>query len=409
MQRAHSLQKKMCEWDFPTATLNTHTQGGALVQITCKVFHDMNIYSHFAFNEMCVCAYINEIQNGYIPSNPYHNHVHAADVTHATFWLLTYGGLLERAQLTHTHTFSAVFAAVIHDFKHPGFNNNFLTQTYDMVALRYNDTSVLENFHVSEAFQLLFQPHLNFMNHMDRNAYTGIRKSVIECVLATDMSRHFKDLSNLKMRLNSQDFLQNENIDVDQQMLLNICVHAADVSNPSKSLKTYLWWTERVMEEFFIQGDREKVQQLEVSMFYDRCATNVAKCQIGFIDIVVRPLFDTLHTLLPHTETCVTNLNLNYDWWKTKTCESDEIMLQNVGKRISFSNIEDSHSQNSDIRITLTHTPISVLQHSKVLNCTWPLPQTHTNNSLLHAHTLDTKSKLPEINMDEDEDSNFDC
>ena len=43
-----------------------------------------------------------------------------------------------------------------------------------------------------------------------------------------------------------------------QQCVLNIIIHASDISNPAKPDKISNEWTKRVYEEFFIQGDLEK-------------------------------------------------------------------------------------------------------------------------------------------------------
>ena len=50
--------------------------------------------------------------------------------------------------------FCAFIAAVIHDFMHPGTNNMYSVRTYDEHAIVYNDNSVLENYHLSEAFRV---------------------------------------------------------------------------------------------------------------------------------------------------------------------------------------------------------------------------------------------------------------
>lgn len=43
-----------------------------------------------------------------------------------------------------------LLGALIHDFKHPGRSNAFLTKTAHSLSVTYNDVSVLENFHLSE-------------------------------------------------------------------------------------------------------------------------------------------------------------------------------------------------------------------------------------------------------------------
>jgi len=39
----------------------------------------------------------------------------------------------------------------------------------------------------------------------------------------------------------------------DRLLCLNMALHVADLANPAKPLKTYLEWTDRVMEEFYGQ------------------------------------------------------------------------------------------------------------------------------------------------------------
>lgn len=54
----------------------------------------------------------------------------------------------------------------------------------------------------------------------------------------------------------------------------------------------------RVMEEFFRQGDKEKELGLPVGGLHDRDTTNIPKSQMGFIDFIVLPLWETWDTLV---------------------------------------------------------------------------------------------------------------
>lgn len=50
---------------------------------------------------------------------------------------------------------SVLIGGAVHDHEHPGFNNVYLVEFGDELALRYNDQSVLENHHVASAFKLM--------------------------------------------------------------------------------------------------------------------------------------------------------------------------------------------------------------------------------------------------------------
>ncbi len=58
-------------------------------------------------------------------------------------------------------------------------------------------------------------------------------------------------------------------------------VHCADLSNPTKPLELYRRWVERIMEEFFQQGDRERQAGLDISPMCDRFNATIEKSQVG--------------------------------------------------------------------------------------------------------------------------------
>ena len=78
------------------------------------------------------------------------------------------------------HHFSALFSAVIHDYKHPGVNNGYLVNTRDPIAIRYNDKAVLEQFHVAEAFQDLQDPSIDIFARMTAEEYRTARNIIVE-------------------------------------------------------------------------------------------------------------------------------------------------------------------------------------------------------------------------------------
>lgn len=57
-------------------------------------------------------------------------------------------------------------------------------------------------------------------------------------------------------------------------------VHCADLSNPTKPLPLYRQWTERIMEEFFRQGDKERERGMEISAMCDKHTASVEKSQV---------------------------------------------------------------------------------------------------------------------------------
>jgi cAMP-specific phosphodiesterase 4 len=179
------------------------------------------------------------------------------------------------------------------------------------IAITYNDSSVLENFHVSETFKILMKEENNLLCKLEKEEWRLVRRRMIDCILATDMANHAKHLNTLKAKLETFDIKNGKNLDrmifadnvaktyENQQMVLNMCVHSADVSNPAKPAHLNKIWVEKVFVEFFNQGDIEKEKSLPVSLLCDRETTNINKSQIGFINFVVVPTFETLMHIIP--------------------------------------------------------------------------------------------------------------
>lgn len=101
--------------------------------------------------ESC-CNFLRLAENDYNP-NPYHNNIHAADVTQTVFSLLQMGA--DKYSTAPLEIFTLLFAAVCHDQGHPGTNNAFECNTRSDLSIIYNDSSVLENMHSARAFRLL--------------------------------------------------------------------------------------------------------------------------------------------------------------------------------------------------------------------------------------------------------------
>lgn len=224
-----------------------------------------------------------------------------------------------------------LLAAFCHDFKHTGHNNTFHINSKSDLALIYNgnnklllvDVSVLENYHVSETFKLMKNNEADVLSLLSPEEYRVCRRRIIESILATDMGYHQKNLSATKARIEAYTIKKGQNIDrlihgdnlaktfENQQCVLNLVLHSADISSPTKSFKICDNWTQRIYSEFFKQGDAEKKAGLPVSLLCDRETTNFVKSQIGFISFVVQPTFDILSNFVPEIDYYMENLKKN--------------------------------------------------------------------------------------------------
>ncbi len=258
--------------------------------------------------------FIEKIVSNYDRINAiYHNDLHAGDVMQTSHTILTKGNLSQKMKLGQLDSFSLLVACLCHDYKHPGQNNLYQINAKTKYAMRYNDISVLENYHVSQTFKVIQKNEYNIFINFSPEEYRICRRRMIDCILSTDMTNHQKVLSAIKIKMETYDIKKGKNVEKicqdnneddlgklfeNQQGVLNMIIHGSDISNPAKPDKISNEWTKRVYGEFFIQGDLEKKKGLTVSMFCDRENTNINKAMIGFIKFVVLPSVNILVNLV---------------------------------------------------------------------------------------------------------------
>ena len=270
-----------------------------------KTFNMNEIIKYNKFEKWC-----QKISDGYVRQNYYHNDLHAADVTHTCLLYFKLGDVEKIHKFSISNKCSLFFSCICHDYQHPGVNNNFLKETHNKLSIRYNDESILENMHISSAFKLIFNDQECYIfEGVENNLCKEMRKEMISCVLATDMAFHNVYVDLLKKYIKEEKEEKKEN-NVDSkektQKCMNILIHSADISNPTKLFDIYFEWAKLVVEEFWDQGDKEKKLNLPCSC--DREKVTIYQSQLGFINFIEIPYFSLLAELYPKMQFFYENL-----------------------------------------------------------------------------------------------------
>ena len=287
------------------------------------------------FNNWC-----RKIAIGYTRRNPYHSDLHAADVAQTCFIYMQYGQVNDIVKFNKVSFCSLFLSCICHDYKHPGVNNDFLKETKNELAIRYNDLSILENMHISETFKLINQNNdCNIFSGVDSNTYKEIRQKMIACVLSTDMtdhSNHITFMKNIIERKKNKKVINNDN-----QKYMDLIIHAADISNPTKPYHIYFKWAKLVLEEFFEQGDREKT--LGIPCSNDRKKVKLNLSQMSFIDYVVGPFIFLYVKIFPKLKFLQDNIIINKEKF-ANYCEEENSSKKKLktNNKIKKINLKDS-------------------------------------------------------------------
>jgi hypothetical protein len=186
---------------------------------------------------------------------------------------------------------SLMISSISHDLNHDGYNNSYQINACTQLAMIYNDVSPLEMYHCAIGFHILKKPECNILSNIsDKNELKKFRQNMIQIILATDMSHHNQILNDFKLIIPVFDF-SNE---THRLQLMKIFMKTADISNECRPVECSELWLDCLLEEFFNQGDHEKLNNLPLTPLMDREKFSKPKSQIGFITFVLLPLAEAL-------------------------------------------------------------------------------------------------------------------
>ncbi|VVC92845.1 unnamed protein product [Leptidea sinapis] len=338
-------------WGIDIFRIGDLSGGRPLTAVAYAAFTSRDLLTTLQVPARTFIAFAVTLEEHYNRENPFHNSLHAADVAQSTHVLLNTPAL--DAVFTPIEVCAALFAACVHDVDHPGLTNQFLVNSSSELALMYNDESVLENHHLAVAFKLLQNDGCDIFVNLHKKQRQTLRKMVIDMVLSTDMSKHMSLLADLKTMVETKKVAGSGVLLLDNytdriQVLENL-VHCADLSNPTKPLPLYKQWIQLLMEEFFLQGDREREHGMDISPMCDRHNATIEKSQVGFIDYIVHPLWETWADLVhPDAQDILDTLEENRDYYQSMIPPSPPpIPVQ------SHSNLDDDRPEQIRFQVTL--------------------------------------------------------
>nr|CAG4715633.1 unnamed protein product [Naegleria fowleri] len=335
--------KNVERYDFDIFVLNDASKGNPLYVVVHYFLRKYNLIEHFNIDKEVLHTFLRHVELNY-GTNPFHNHIHAADVLHTFMFILEAIGIIPLLSLEEL--LAVILAATMHDFQHPGTTNQYQIQSCSDLAITYNDKSVLESHHVASFYTLLKNDKYNILRGLTAKQRRYVREIVIGLVGATDLSfqQGFMNQMQAMMDVGKQN---SELLAQEKIFFLKMSLKVADTSNTSKPLFLHLPWINRLQQEFFLQGDKEKELHLDGSPFMDRDRSNVAKCQHSFIEYVTLPLvtlfvqkFKECHIILEYSI-------LVKEFWTchigvTTLSEVEQLIrkeFEKTGRELSYSHI----------------------------------------------------------------------
>ena len=282
--------------------------------------------------------FLMSVANQYLITTLYHNSLHGADITQTICLFFNNSNAEEVCHTQAIDLLSIIIAGLGHDIGHPGLTNTFQINASSEMAITYNDSSCLENFHLAKLFKTIRKDETNIFEKLSLQDYKKIRKRMISEILATDMAIHGKVLNNIRSKIPEYllqgkkdintykhkmkkfelitDINNEETTSEEKQALFDYFIHSADLGHNTKKFDISLKWVELLSREFWLQGDKEKKMNLNISFLCDRDTTNVPKSQVGFIGGFIIPTYNFLVVMFPTLSYTIENAKDNLNRWQ---------------------------------------------------------------------------------------------
>ena len=297
-------------WDYDTLALQEASGGHALLLVGEALFEWHNLHEPCHVDRAVLHRFLRALEACY-GVQEYHNSMHAADVALGVHYFIVNFGLT--ARLTKLEVLAALVGALVHDFNHPGTNNGHEVRARTERALTHTD-AILERHHLHSSFTLLATPAFDLFGAMPADHRETCRKLIVDMVLATDLKRHVDIISTLHTLAAqhgataaarvSQDWtspFQAQAL-VGVPLLLAVALKFADLGHSFKPFHLHKQWAERITNEFWALGDRERQLGIALSPLCDRHTDcNVPESQIGFFKFICVPFYSIVADLIDPT------------------------------------------------------------------------------------------------------------
>ncbi|OHT10855.1 3'5'-cyclic nucleotide phosphodiesterase family protein [Tritrichomonas foetus] len=292
-----------------------------LIKLLFYLFNRFDILRTFKIPNEVFFRFLYTIRNTYNPV-PYHNWIHACDVTQYTAYELQTSHL-DRIY-TNLELFALLISAVCHDANHDGFNNIYNLKVETPLGILFKDQSVMETHHCSVSIGILTKEECNLFASLSPSDYKLMWSWMITLILATDMAHHFKLVKSAAELLDNKTFsLEN----ADHRILsMQLLLKTADISNVSRPFPLADKWCDVLCEEFFRQGDNEKKMGIGLtSPLNDRENPDKPKSQIGFYNFICIPLYQAVSRIFPELEVNLNSVKSNLEVWKAMVSQSETV------------------------------------------------------------------------------------
>uniref|UniRef100_A0A183BM06 Phosphodiesterase n=1 Tax=Globodera pallida TaxID=36090 RepID=A0A183BM06_GLOPA len=249
---------------------------------------------------------------------PYHNWTHGWTVAHAMFVFLRATNIFQPLEAVALY-----MASISHDLDHRGKNNAYMKTMSTPLASIYS-TSVMEHHHFNQTVTILQQDGHNVLKSLNSSDYKKALSTIRHCILATDLALFFPNKGHLSAIIKEGIFSWEE--DKHRTLVQAILMTACDLIATAKPWQVQTETVKVIFEEFYEQGDAERLNGREPIPMMDRTrAHELPQMQVGFMRGICIPCYEVLADVIPEAEKLRERSKYNASKWEEMAEEQKRI------------------------------------------------------------------------------------
>jgi hypothetical protein len=356
---SNDFKPKFSLYDFGT---------NELIDVATEIFaraRNGQLLSNLSISKDTLRNFIKIVRLNYFDTVPYHNFRHVTCVLHSVHCFFValanqqYSLPASQFPFSDEEVFATMLAALCHDLQHPGVDNNYLIQSNDILAVRYNYQAVLEQHHCSCCLLLIdsVDDEADIFGHFRRQAGSleELKKLLAILIGATEVPKH--DLVKKNIDKHTAIAKSNNNInnnaaaatshqiqlgEIERRDLLCGILEASDIGNEVRdNFEDSKRWAARVHAEFFATGDLLKSMGKPVFDSQNSEKLDFAGGQKWFISCMCKPIYESLAQYFSESKiftTCLETLDRNLQRWQDEFGGSDQ--NKNKGQQLMDRELE---------------------------------------------------------------------
>ncbi|CAG9817476.1 unnamed protein product [Phaedon cochleariae] len=296
---------------------------------TIRMFLECNLVQQFHIPYEVLCRWVLSVKKNYRPVK-YHNWRHALNVAQTMFAMFKTGKMERSVRILRYRAFLTRFsyrfmsdleilglivACLCHDLDHRGTNNAFQMKTDSPLAVLYS-TSTMEHHHFDQCVMILNTDSNNIFQALSPDDYRRVMRLVETAILSTDLAMYFKKKNRFLELIDNGEF--DWQSDDKKDLLSGMMMTACDVSAIAKPWDVQHRVAKLVADEFFDQGDLEKMQLKEqpIAQMDRERKDELPQMQVSFIDVICLPLYRVMSETFPWMQPLYEGTMENRQHWQ---------------------------------------------------------------------------------------------